>query len=153
MSWPYSKAAIPRSRTSTLPSARITITSASARRSTAMRFITGPKMMSTELMEISETVNKSYLNLHFDYKYDDIKHPDNFFFRSDHYNYARKGIPIIFYMDGEHEDYHRPSDTADKIDYQNMEKVTRTVYATGWELANRANRPRVDKVPTQGAGN
>ncbi|HZS03645.1 MAG TPA: M28 family peptidase [Blastocatellia bacterium] len=114
-------------------------------------FLIGPKMMSTELLEISEAVNKSYLNLHFDYKYDDIKHPDNFFFRSDHYNYARKGIPIIFYMDGEHEDYHRPSDTADKIDYRNMEKVTRTIYATGWELANRANRPRVDRVPTQGA--
>jgi hypothetical protein len=112
-------------------------------------FLIGPKMMSTELMEISETVNKSYLNLRFDYRYDDIKHPDNFFFRSDHYNYARKGIPIIFYMDGEHEDYHRPSDTADKIDYQNMEKVTRTIYATGWELANRASRPRVDQIPTQ----
>ena len=116
-------------------------------------FLIGPKMMSTELMEISEAVNKSYFNLRFDYKYDDIKHPDNFFFRSDHYNYARKGIPIIFYMDGEHEDYHRPSDTADKIDYQNMEKVARTIYATAWELANRANRPRVDKIPTQGAGN
>jgi hypothetical protein len=112
-------------------------------------FLIGPKMMSTELMEISETVNKSYLNLRFDYRYDDIKHPENFFFRSDHYNYARKGIPIIFYMDGSHEDYHRPSDTADKIDYQNMEKVTRTIYATGWELANRASRPRVDKIPTQ----
>jgi len=116
-------------------------------------FLIGPKIMSTELLELSEAVNKSYLNLRFDYKYDDIKHPDNFFFRSDHYNYAQKGIPIIFYMDGTHEDYHRPSDTAEKIDYRNMEKVVRTIYATGWELANRANRPRVDKIPTQGARN
>ena len=112
-------------------------------------FLIGPTMMSLELKEISETVNKSYLGLRFDYKYDDIKHPDQFFFRSDHYNYARKGIPIIFYMDGEHEDYHRPSDHADKIDYQNMEKVSRTIYATAWELGNRANRPRVDKIPSQ----
>ena len=116
-------------------------------------FLLGPKMMSTELMEISESVNKSYLNLRLDYRYDDIKHPDNFFFRSDHYNYARKGIPVIFYLDGEHEDYHRPSDTADKIDYQNMEKISRTIYATAWELANRANRPRVDKIPAQASGN
>jgi len=116
-------------------------------------FLIGPKIMSTELLELSEAVNKSYLNLRFDYKYDDIKQPDNFFFRSDHYNYAQKGIPIIFYMDGTHEDYHRPSDTAEKIDYRNMEKVVRTIYATGWELANRANRPRVDKIPTQGARN
>lgn len=116
-------------------------------------FLIGPKMMSVDLMGISEAVNKSYLNLRFDYKYDDIKHPDNFFFRSDHYNYARKGIPIIFYMDGEHDDYHRPSDSVEKIDFQNMEKVARTVYATAWELATRTNRPKVDKIPTQGAGN
>jgi Zn-dependent M28 family amino/carboxypeptidase len=116
-------------------------------------FLIGPTMMSKELKEISETVNKSYLNLTFDYHYDDIKHPDNFFFRSDHYNYAKKGIPIIFYMDGEHEDYHRPSDHADKIDYQNMEKISRTIFATAWELANRANRPKVDKIPELEAGN
>ncbi len=116
-------------------------------------FLIGPSMMSVDLKEISETVNKSYLNLSFNYRYDDIKHPDNFFFRSDHYNYARKGIPIIFYMDGDHEDYHRPSDHADKIDYQNMEKVARTIFATAWELANRAARPKVDKIPSLEAGN
>ncbi len=116
-------------------------------------FLIGPTMMSKELKEISETVNKSYLNLNFDYHYDDIKHEDQFFFRSDHYNYAKKGIPIIFYMDGDHEDYHRPSDHADKIDYQNMEKISRTIFATAWELANRANRPKVDKIPDLAAGN
>jgi Zn-dependent M28 family amino/carboxypeptidase len=116
-------------------------------------FLIGPTMMSKELKEISEAVNKSYLNLTFDYHYDDIKHPDQFFFRSDHYNYARKGIPIIFYMDGEHEDYHRPSDHADKIDYQNMEKISRTIFATAWELANRATRPKVDQIPNLEAGN
>ncbi len=116
-------------------------------------YLIGSKLMSTELGEISEAVNKSYLNLSFNYKYDDPKDPEQFFYRSDHFNYARKGVPIIFYMDGVHEDYHRPSDTADKIDYQNMEKVTRTVYATAWELANRPTRPRVDKpLPAEVTG-
>ena len=108
-------------------------------------FLIGSKMMSTELGELSEAVNKSYLNLKFNYKYDDPNDPERFFYRSDHFNYARKGIPIIFYMDGVHEDYHRPSDSVEKIDFEQMEKVTRTVYATAWELANRAQRPRVDK--------
>ncbi|HKQ08284.1 MAG TPA: M20/M25/M40 family metallo-hydrolase [Blastocatellia bacterium] len=108
-------------------------------------FLIGSKLMSTELGEISEAVNKSYLNLAFNYRYDDPKDPNRFFYRSDHFNYARKGIPIIFYMDGEHEDYHRVTDSVEKIDYQNMEKIARTIYATAWELANRATRPRVDK--------
>jgi Zn-dependent M28 family amino/carboxypeptidase len=117
-------------------------------------YIIGSKMMSTELGEVSEAVNRSYLNLSFNYKYDDPKDPEQFFYRSDHYNYARKGVPIIFYMDGVHADYHRPSDSVEKIDYQNMEKVTRTIYATAWELANRATRPRVDKpLPAAGMGN
>jgi len=111
-------------------------------------------MMSTELGDLNESVNKSYLNLSFNYKYDDPKDPEQFFYRSDHYNYAKMGIPIIFYLDGVHEDYHRPSDSVEKIDYQNMEKITRTIYATAWELANRATRPRVDKpLPVEGSGN
>jgi Zn-dependent M28 family amino/carboxypeptidase len=108
-------------------------------------YLVGSKMMSAELGELSESINKSYLNLSFNYKYDDPNDPGRFFYRSDHYNYAKKGIPIIFYMDGVHEDYHLPSDSIEKIDYQNMEKVTRTIYATAWELANRATRPRIDK--------
>jgi Zn-dependent M28 family amino/carboxypeptidase len=71
--------------------------------------------------------------------------PSDSFYRSDHYNYARKGIPIIFYFSGVHEDYHRPSDSVEKIDYQNMEKIARAIFATAWELAKRPTRPRVDK--------
>jgi Zn-dependent M28 family amino/carboxypeptidase len=108
-------------------------------------YMIGSKLMSTELGALSETVNKSYLNLTFNYKYDDPGDPNRFFFRSDHYNYAQKGIPIIFYFDGLHEDYHRPSDSFEKIDYQKLERVTRTIYATAWELANRAKRPAVNK--------
>jgi Zn-dependent M28 family amino/carboxypeptidase len=108
-------------------------------------YVIGSKMMSTELGELVEIVNKQYLNLTYDYRYDDPNEPNRFFSRSDHYNYARKGIPIAFFFDGEHEDYHRPGDSVDKIDFQKMEKVTRTIYLTLWEVANRSGRPKVDK--------
>jgi hypothetical protein len=108
-------------------------------------FLIGSKMMSTELGEVSETTNKAFLNLQFNYKYDDPNDPERYFYRSDHYNYARKGVPIIFYMDGDHADYHQPSDSVEKINFEQMEKVARTIFATGWELANRATRPKVDK--------
>ena len=116
-------------------------------------YLIGSTMMSTELGELVNTVNKSYLNLTFDTRYDDPKDPNRFFYRSDHYNYARKGIPIIFFFDGVHEDYHRPGDTADKIDYEKMEKITRTIYMTAWEIANRPARLKVDKpLPSQITG-
>jgi Zn-dependent M28 family amino/carboxypeptidase len=113
-------------------------------------FVIGSKMMSTELGELTETVNKDYLNLAFDYRFDDPTDPNRFFFRSDHYNYAKKGIPIVFFFDGEHEDYHRPGDEVQKIDFAKMEKITRTVYMLLWEVANRPLRPKVDKqLPAQ----
>jgi hypothetical protein len=113
-------------------------------------YVIGSTMMSTELGALSASVNKAYLNLQYDLKYDDPADPNRFFFRSDHYNYARKGIPIIFFFDGVHEDYHRPGDEAQKIDYEKMEKVARTVYLTMWEVANLPVRPKVDKpLPAQ----
>ena len=108
-------------------------------------YVIGSKKMSDDLGNLSEEVNNSYLKLDFNYKYDDPDDPERFFFRSDHYNYAKNGVPIIFYFSGVHEDYHMPGDHADKIDYQKMEKVTRTVYATMWKLANAPTRPVVNK--------
>lgn len=108
-------------------------------------FLIGSKMMSSELGELSEATNKAFLNLSFNYKYDDPNDPEQFFYRSDHYNYARKGVPIIFYMDGDHADYHQATDSVEKINFESMEKVARTIMATGWELANRPTRPTVDK--------
>jgi hypothetical protein len=108
-------------------------------------YVIGSKKMSTELGALSERVNDSFLRLKFNYLYDDPADPERFFFRSDHFHYARKGVPIIFYFDGPHEDYHKPSDQPEKIDYQKMEKVTRTVFMTAWELASAPRRPRVDK--------
>lgn len=117
-------------------------------------YVIGSRMMSSQLAELSEKVNQSYLKLQFNYKYDDPNDTERLFFRSDHYNYARKGIPIIFYFDGIHEDYHRQSDHPDKIDYEKMEKVTRTVFAKMWRLATQPERPRVDRqLPAQLAGN
>jgi len=113
-------------------------------------YVIGSKMMSSELGELTEAVNKSFLNLQFDYRYDDPNDPNRFFFRSDHFNYARKGIPIVFFFDGVHEDYHRPGDEPQKIDYDKMEKVARTIYMMLWELANRPTRVKVDKqLPAQ----
>jgi hypothetical protein len=108
-------------------------------------YVIGSRMMSTELGQLVEDVNKQYQNLTYDYRYDDPGDPNRFFFRSDHYNYARKGVPIVFFFDGEHEDYHKPSDSVDKIDFDKMERVARTIYLTLWELANRPARVKVDK--------
>jgi hypothetical protein len=108
-------------------------------------YVIGSKKMSTELGALSERINDSYLGLKFNYRYDDPNDPERFFYRSDHFHYARKGVPIIFYFDGPHEDYHQPSDSPDKIDYEKMEKVARTVFVTAWELASAPARPRVDK--------
>jgi Zn-dependent M28 family amino/carboxypeptidase len=117
-------------------------------------YVIGSTMMSTELGQLSNRVNQSYLNLSYNVKYDDPADPNRFFFRSDHFNYARKGIPIIFFFDGVHEDYHRPGDEPQKIDYDKMQKVTRTVYLTMWEVANLPTRPTVDKpLPAALRGN
>jgi hypothetical protein len=108
-------------------------------------YVIGPKMMSTELAELTESMNKQYLNLTYDFRFDDPADPNRYFYLSDHYMYAVKGIPVVFFFSGEHEDYHRPSDSSDKIDYQKMEKVTRSIYMMVWEIANKATRPKVDK--------
>ncbi len=116
-------------------------------------FVIGSRMMSTELGKLTETVNKQYLNLTYDYRYDDPADPNRFFFRSDHIHYARKGIPIVFFFDGEHEDYHRPGDSVDKIDFQKMENITRTIYMMVWEIGNLKARPVVDKqLPANARG-
>lgn len=108
-------------------------------------YVIGKDMMSSTLGAIVDGTNKSYLNLAYNTRYDDPKDTNRFFFRSDHFNYAVNGIPIAFWFDGVHEDYHQASDTADKIDYQKMEKVTRTIFLTMLELSDLKQRPAVDK--------
>ena len=108
-------------------------------------YVIGSEMMSSTLGAITKGTNDQYLKMQYNYKYDDPKDPNRFFFRSDHFHYAVNGIPIAFWFDGVHEDYHQPSDTADKIDYQKMEKVTRTIFLTMWELTDLKERPKIDK--------
>jgi len=109
-------------------------------------YVIGSRMMSTELWSLTEAVNVAYLKLSFNYKYDDPEDPERFFYRSDHIEYARKGIPIVFYMTGVHADYHRPSDEVSTIDFEKFERVTRTIYATLWEIGEMKARPKVDKA-------
>ncbi len=109
-------------------------------------YVIGKDMMSSTLGAIVDSTNKSYLNLGYNTRYDDPKDTNKFFFRSDHFHYAVNGIPVAFWFDGVHEDYHQASDTADKIDYAKMEKVTRTIFLTMLELADLKVRPAVDKT-------
>lgn len=108
-------------------------------------YVIGAEMMSSTLGAVVKAANSGYLNMAYDYRYDDPKDPNRFFFRSDHFNYAVNGIPVAFWFDGVHEDYHQPGDHADKIDYNKLEKVTRTIFLTLWELTELKERPKVDK--------
>ncbi|HUQ49332.1 MAG TPA: M28 family peptidase [Terriglobales bacterium] len=107
-------------------------------------YVIGADRISKELHRIHEATNAKTVKLKFDYTMNDTKHPEKIYFRSDHWNYAKHGVPIIFYFDGIHVDYHKPTDTIDKIDFEKMTKVTRLVYETGWNLANMTNRPKKD---------
>jgi hypothetical protein len=108
-------------------------------------YVIGSEMMSSSLGSTVKSSNEGYLNLKYDYKYDDPKDPERFFYRSDHFNYAVNGIPIAFWFDGVHEDYHQPGDEPQKIDYNKMEKVARTIMITLLRLAELKERPKVDK--------
>ena len=111
-------------------------------------YLIGADKLSTELHNISEAMNNKYTNVALDYKYNDEKDPNRYYYRSDHYNFAKNNIPVIFYFNGTHDDYHQPPDTPDKINYEMLENRTRLVFHTAWELANRENRVVVDKGET-----
>lgn len=109
-------------------------------------YLIGSDKLSSELHNISEEVNEKYTQIELDYTYNKENDPNRFYYRSDHYNFAKNNIPIIFYFNGMHEDYHRPGDTPDKINYDLLENRTRLVFHTAWEVANRENKVIVDKV-------
>jgi Peptidase family M28 len=100
-------------------------------------YVIGDDKLSTDLRPINELANKLSSNLKLDYRYNDPKDPNRFYFRSDHYNFAEKGVPIIFYFDGEHKDYHQPTDTPDKINYDLYSRRAKLVAATAWLMANK----------------
>ena len=108
-------------------------------------YLIGSDKLSSQLHNISESINRKYLNIDLDYRYNDENDPNRFYYRSDHYNFAKHNIPIIFYFNGIHDDYHKPTDTPDKINYKLLESRTRLIFHTAWEIANRNERIKVDK--------
>lgn len=107
-------------------------------------YVIGSDRLSTDLHKLNEAANKKYAGLTLDYTYNSEKDPNRYYFRSDHYNFAKKGIPAIFYFNGVHADYHKSTDTVDKINFEKMEKVGKLIFHTTWEIANREERLVVD---------
>jgi Zn-dependent M28 family amino/carboxypeptidase len=107
-------------------------------------YLIGTDRLSKELHTLSEEINRMYVGLELDYKFNAHDDPNRFYFRSDHYNFAKNNIPVIFYFNGVHPDYHKHTDTPDKIEYDLLEKRAKLVFHTAWELANRKERIKLD---------
>ncbi|MEK7198615.1 MAG: M28 family peptidase, partial [Bacteroidota bacterium] len=101
-------------------------------------YVIGHDKLSSELPIINEAVNTKYTKLVLDYKYDDPDDKNRIFYRSDHYNFAKKGVPILFFYDGMlQSDYHKPTDTIEKINFELMEKRVRMIFHTAWDISNK----------------
>ena len=102
-------------------------------------------MMRSQLKVINEAANNKTNNLELNYKYDDLNDPEQLYYRSDHYNFAKHNIPVAFFFDGIHEDYHKSTDDPEKIDYPLLQKRAQLIFTTAWDIANRPERIVVDK--------
>lgn len=115
-------------------------------------YVIGHDKISSDLPVINEGANNKYTNLVFDYKFDDPNDENRIYFRSDHYNFARKGVPVLFFYDGMLKaDYHKPTDTVDKINWDLYEKRTRMIFHTAWEMANRNDMLKRDTPLNMGS--
>ena len=115
-------------------------------------YVIGHDKISSDLPIINEAANNNYTKLTLDYKFDDPKDPNRIYFRSDHYNFARKGVPILFFYDGMLlADYHKPTDTVDKITWDLYEKRVRMIFHTAWLMANRDEMLKRDTPLNMGA--
>jgi hypothetical protein len=108
-------------------------------------YVIGADRLSSELHEINEKANQRYTQLELDYTYNAENDPNRYYYRSDHYNFAQNGIPSVFFFNGTHDDYHRASDTIEKINFEKMTRITHLIFHTAWDLANRDERIKVDK--------
>ena len=108
-------------------------------------YLIGADRISNELHYLSEKINNTFFNINIDYRYNEENESNHYYERSDHYNFALKGIPVIFYFNGVHEDYHKETDTPDKINYPLLEKRTKLIFATAWQIANQENRLVIDE--------
>jgi len=109
-------------------------------------YLIGSDKISSDLHAISEKANADKIKMELDYTFNDENDPNRFYYRSDHYNFAKKGIPVIFYFSGTHEDYHKPTDDVEKIDFEKIERTTKLVFYTAWEIANREHRLNVNNL-------
>jgi Zn-dependent M28 family amino/carboxypeptidase len=107
-------------------------------------YIIGSDKLSSELHAIGEAANEKYVNYKLDYTFNNPSDPNRFYYRSDHYNFAKNKVPVIFYFTGVHEDYHRPGDDVEKIMFDKQSKIVQLVFHTAWELSNRDERIKVD---------
>ena len=108
-------------------------------------YVIGADRLSSDLHNAVVAQNDKYIKMDLDFKFNDPKDPNHFYERSDHYNFAKHGIPAVFFFNGVHEDYHGKDDIAEKIEYDALTKRTKLAFVVAWELANRENRPVVDK--------
>jgi hypothetical protein len=107
-------------------------------------YVIGDDKLSTDLRHVTDSVNHAYVKMQLDRRYTDLKDTNRFYYRSDHYNFAKHGVPTIFYFNGTHADYHKPTDTVDKINFDLMAKRLKLIFYTSWEMANRNNMVKRD---------
>jgi hypothetical protein len=107
-------------------------------------YLIGSDKLSTELHQVSEDCNRKYTHLKLDYTYNDPNDPNRFYYRSDHYNFAKNNVPVIFYFSGVHSDYHQPGDDYEKIHYEKMSEIAKLVFYTAWNVANLDQKLKVD---------
>ncbi len=117
-------------------------------------YVVGSDRISTELHNVNEDANASLPKpMKLDYEMNDPADPESIYTRSDHYSYALKGIPIIFYTTGLHKDYHRVTDSVEKIVFPKLAAIAQLVYATGMRVGNLDHPPvRDNKGPRKGKG-
>ncbi|MFQ6617077.1 MAG: M28 family peptidase, partial [Fidelibacterota bacterium] len=109
-------------------------------------YIIGSNMLSRDLHQFSEDAANELGIIKLDYKYNSKDDPKRFYYRSDHYNFSKYNIPVIFYFAGLHEDYHRPTDTIDKINFDKLSRVAKLAFVTGWKVANADRRPQLTEL-------
>ena len=112
-------------------------------------YVIGADRLSYDLDTTVSSVNTRFCNLQLDYTYNDPNDPNRYYNRSDHYNFALQNIPSVFFFNGTHDDYHRPTDTIDKINFEKMAKIAKLAFHTAWDLANREKRPKLNAQPKQ----
>ncbi|RMD48342.1 MAG: M20/M25/M40 family metallo-hydrolase, partial [Ignavibacteria bacterium] len=105
----------------------------------------GSGKLSSEFYELVKNANEESVNIYFDYRFDDPNDPNRFYYRSDHINYARKGIPIVFFYDYMQKDYHKPTDTVEKINWEKIVKMVELTHTIALKTANLDTPLIIDK--------